>query len=51
MKKAEENEKLQKKLEKEAKMKEIEEKKKRERFILPKISTCEIVEFQKILQL
>ena len=44
LKKAEENEKLKKKLEKEARMKEIEEKKKRERFILPKISTCEIVE-------
>ena len=44
MKEAEEHEKLKKKLEEEAKLKEMKEKQKRERFILPKIKTCEIVE-------
>ena len=44
IKEAEENEKIKKKNEEEAKLKEIKEKQKRERFILPKISTCEIVQ-------
>lgn len=44
IKEAEENEKLKKKEEEEKKLKEMKEKLKRERFILPKINTCEIVE-------
>ena len=42
IKEAEEFQKMQKKLEEEEKLAEIKEKQKRERFILPKINTCEI---------
>ena len=44
IKKAEEYEKIKKKREEEERMKEIKEKQKRERFILPKINSCEILE-------
>ena len=44
MKEAEENEKLKRKMEEEARLAEIKEKQKRERFILPKINTCEIID-------
>ena len=44
VKEAEENEKLRRKLEEEARLREIKEKQKRERFILPKINTCEIID-------
>ena len=41
VKEAEDYEKIRRKMEEEAKLKEKEEKQKRERFILPKINTCE----------
>lgn len=44
MKEAEEYEKLKRKMEEEERLKEIKEKQKRERFILPRITTCEIVD-------
>ena len=44
VKEAEENEKIKKKLEEEAKLEELREKEKRERFILPKINECELEE-------
>ena len=44
VKEAEDYEKMKKKLEEEAKLEELKEKEKRERFILPKISICELEE-------
>ena len=44
VKEAEEYEKIKRKMEEEAKLKEKKEKEKRERFILPKINTCETTE-------
>ena len=44
MKEAQENEKLKRKLEEEARLEAIKEKQKRERFILPTINTCEIID-------
>ena len=44
MKEAEEYEKLKRKMEEEARLQEMKEKQKRERFILPRISSCDITD-------